>query len=226
MNTISKEFVYLFFPKRCIVCNCVIATDRFLCDDCEDSLKPIEVKVCKRCGNTKAHCACGRYVYHFRGAAAPYINDGAAQSAIYGYKMRPNKDAADYFAAHMASHFKKIFPDVIPDCVTSVPTSIFKKIGKCFDHSAYLAKAVAKEMALPYKPLLFEKSKQKAQHKLNAAERFKNVKGAYKAKKNTYTNVLLIDDIKTTGASLDECTRQLMLSGTENVYVLTAVTSS
>lgn len=226
MKRISKAFAHYLFPKRCIVCNTVIPTDKFLCEDCEGSLERIETKVCKRCGNTKTHCDCSRYVYHFRGAAAPYKNKDAAKIAVYGYKMRPNKDAAEYFAGPMVEQFRKMFPELSIDCVTAVPMKTLKKIGRGFDHTEHLAREVADRMALPYVPLLKDTGKSKPQHELKAAERFKNVKGKYKAKQNSYTNVLLIDDIKTTGASLDECSRQLMLAGTENVYVLTVVTSS
>ena len=216
----------LLFPNRCLVCDTVIPDNRYFCKKCEGTLKPIMVKVCNRCGCPKTKCQCKRYVYHFRGAAAPFINEDNAKAAIYHYKMLPNIAAADYFSEYMADQFLTQFPEIEIDCVTSVPTNVKKKFAACFDHTAHLAKKTAKHLKLPYKSLLFEKKKRKPQHTLNGGERFENVKNVYKAKKNNYDNVLLIDDIKTTGATLDECARQLMLAGCENVYVLTAVIST
>ena len=61
---------------------------------------------------------------------------------------------------------------------------------------------------------------------MDVKERFKNVKGMYKTNyKVTGKTILLVDDIKTTGASFDECAKQLLLAGADNVYCVSAVGS-
>ncbi len=226
MNNNIREWIYYLFPKRCPVCDGVINILRTFCDKCENTVTPISVKTCKRCGNPVKFCECKRYAYHFRGIVAPFLKEGNAEKAIYNYKFKPNIDVADYFAEYMAKYVENTFPDVVFDCVTSVPIHRSKKKLRGFSHSQLLAKRVASNLCIPYKKLLFQKQKNLTQHSLGAADRFKNVKGAYSALKNDYVNVLLVDDIKTTGATLDECARRLMLSGTENVYCVTAVISA
>ena len=226
MKEILNELICLFFPKRCIVCDDIIHPTEFLCKKCTDTIIPIKVKTCLRCGNPKKLCSCKRYIYHFRAIASPFINEDNAKQAIYQYKFGRNIDGADYFANHMVKCFVEKFPDITIDCVVSVPRNKRKKNIHSFDHAGLLAKRVAKEMSLPYKRLLIKQRNNKVQHELSALERFENVRHAYKALSNNYKNILLVDDIKTTGATLDECARMLMLAGTENVYCLTAVISA
>lgn len=223
MNFDLSELIYYFYPKRCPVCDVVINPLRTFCAECENTISPITVKTCERCGNPLKLCDCKRYAYHFRGIVSPFINDGSAKAAIYNLKFKSNIDNAKYFAEYMAKYVQERFPDVEFDCVTAVPMHRTKRRCIGFNHSELLAKHIARHLRKPYKRLLIKKNKNLTQHELSAADRFKNVKGAYKAIKNKYVNVLLVDDIKTTGATLDECSRRLMLAGTENVYCVTAV---
>lgn len=218
-----NELFYFFFPKRCAVCGRVIRATETFCKNCVGVLTPINVKTCLRCGLPKDNCECKRYAYHFRGISAPFMNSGRAQEAVYLFKFKKNIDAAEYFAKEIVSKICRDFPDVIFDCVTSVPPHWWKNICHWYDHAAILGRAVAGVMCLPYKKLLIKCKWNKTQHRLKAKERFRNVKNAYRAKENNYRAVLLIDDIKTTGATLDECARQLMLSGCSDVYVATVV---
>lgn len=226
MGKILSDFLYLLFPKHCIVCDRVIHPYDSLCDGCKGLLSPVKAKRCPRCGHTENDCCCGRYAYHFRGLVSPFKNEGFAQKAIYLYKFRRNTDAAEYFAEHMVRALRETFPDVDFDCITAVPMHKTVRRRRGFDHAEYLARAVSRELGVPFVRLLYKHRSNKTQHTLNAAERFENVKNAYKAYDNEYENVLLIDDIKTTGATLDECSRRLMLAGTENVYCATAVISA
>ena len=91
-----------------------------------------------------------------------------------------------------------------------------------------MAKQVATELGIPLRSRILKKIKyNKRQHKLSFNERKLNVKGVFSAVGDlTGKTVLLVDDIKTTGYTLNECAKQLRLAGAENVYCLTALISS
>ena len=218
-----SNILHYIFPKRCAVCGCVISHNTFLCDCCENQIEYIKVKCCKRCGLPKKKCECKRYAYHFRGIASPFLNKDAAKDGIYGFKFSKNRDAAEFFAQNIVKQIKERFVNVSFDCVTSVPMHKQRRKETGYDHAEILARAVALEMRLPYKRLLVKTVQNKTQHTLKAAERFSNVKNVYKAKGKMPSCVLLVDDIKTTGATLDECSRRLMLAGCDDVYCATAV---
>ena len=97
-----------------------------------------------------------------------------------------------------------------------------------YNQSEILAKGVAQNLKLPLYDLLKVKEARKRQHEVSKfKERFNNVNGVYEVKdKLKFKNVLLIDDIKTTGATLDECAKCLKLKGVENVYCLTALVTN
>lgn len=221
-----NSFIYYLFPRRCAVCSVVIPYKTELCPECEKLISPIHKKLCLRCGLPKEHCDCKKYAYHFRAVISPFLNADAAQRAIYGFKFSKNRDAADFFARHMAERIKEKLGDVNFECVTSVPMHPCKRSASGYDHAEILARAVAREMHLPYRRLLKKTENNKTQHTLSSEERFSNVKNAYTAKTAGESCVLLVDDIKTTGATLDECARQLMIAGCDEVYCSTAVIGS
>lgn len=224
MFELFKNWIYYIFPKRCAVCETYISYRETLCEFCAKNIKPLEGKTCLRCGQPVKQCECKRFAYHFRGFVAPFENEGLAKYGTYKFKMSENYDASKYFGEKIADRVSEVLSDVDFDVVTAIPMNRGKRKFTGFDHAEILAKATAKCLGVPYRPLLIKCKKNKAQHTLSAKERFENVKGAYIATgKLSYENVLLIDDIKTTGATLDECARMLMLAGVDNVYCATAV---
>ncbi|MEE1238890.1 MAG: hypothetical protein UHO61_03080, partial [Acutalibacteraceae bacterium] len=102
--------------------------------------------------------------------------------------------------------------------------SRFLKRG--FNQSRVLAEKIAEILGIPIADELVCLKNGKRQHDLFGKERFENVKGRYKAKTGTKGKMLLlVDDIKTTGATLNECAKQLCLSGADGVYCVTALIS-
>ena len=94
-----------------------------------------------------------------------------------------------------------------------------------FNQSEVLAEQIADILEIPFeKQLLFCKNKRKPQHKVHFKERFKNVKDVYYSYADiTGKAVLLVDDIKTSGATLSECAKQLYIAGAAKVYCVTGL---
>ena len=94
-----------------------------------------------------------------------------------------------------------------------------KKKIRGYNQSEILAKRVADNLLVNYDDkVLTQPFDTKTQHILSYDERIENVKGKYFANANSYNNILLIDDIITTGATMNECAKTLKKSGAENVY--------
>ncbi len=224
----------LVFVKRCPCCQEAISLDTDICRQCFNDLL-IPKNVCNICGEPKKECVCAKKRILYKGFTAPFYNLGSAKDGIYSYKFNANKYAASFFARQMVNRFKTIFPGLEVDLVVSVPKNR-KKRGeetqgkrsvKRFDHSGLLAKETALYLRVPYKNRALKKIRNNlAQHTLKYEERAKNVENAYRARLNFEGKcVLLVDDIKTTGSTLNECAKQLMLAGAEAVYCLTALAS-
>ena len=91
------------------------------------------------------------------------------------------------------------------------------------DHGRLLAEAFAQRRNLPYHPLLIRTRETATQQGLNAAQRRKNLHGAFAAAARISTPVLLIDDVYTTGSTTEICADALRAAGAPEVFVLTAL---
>lgn len=220
------EVLSFIYPKRCPCCGTLNDSDE-PCETCADDLTEqlITGKVCRYCGLEKQYCQCRQYHYLFEGTAAPYYNRGAAQNGVYMLKFQNSPYAAKFFGRKMAESFKKRFKDVNIDFICIIPASKKDARQRRYDNVELLAKECAKTLGVPLKAKALKKIRvTERQHNLSHDKRQANVKGAYKATgRFDGKTVLLIDDIKTTGYTLNECSKQLRLAGAEKVYCLTAL---
>ena len=216
------------FPNVCAACGDIIPEGEHLCEYCDEMAEVVDfTKNCRRCGMPKKQCECSRRVFHFSGCAAPFYNIGVTQEAMYSYKFNRKEYIAEFFAERMAITVKTAYSDIDFDIVTFVPMKLRKKLKRGFNQSEVFAKRISKICGIPfYDNLLKVGNNSITQHKLSEEERFKNVKGKFIANKAfniSGKTVLLVDDIKTTGATLDECAKQLLLLGADEVYCVTGL---
>ncbi len=210
-----------FFPNKCISCGEIIEREEFLCEYCLEMIENTDLlKICVGCGLPKKECQCKLKVFHYAGVIAPFENDGKAQSAMYRYKFKKVLTASEYFANEMAKSIKMVYNDIAFDAITYVPMHPIKQLRRGFNQSEVLAGRLSELLNLKlYNSLLKAKYQRTSQHNLDFKERFKSVKGIFSCNYDvTGKTILLVDDIKTTGATLDECAKQLLLSGADNVY--------
>lgn len=225
---VFKTIINAIFPQRCISCGEIIGKGEFLCEYCFAFIERIDfAKVCERCGLPKSKCECMRRVFHFNSVIAPFVNDKIAKAAMYRYKFQRLNVCSGFFAAEMAKTVKIFYKDKQFDGITSVPMHTLKKLKRGFNQSEELAKGLSKMLGIPlYDNLLSVKYTSKKQHNMPLKDRFQNVKGKYHYNyKVTGKNILLVDDIKTTGATVDECAKQLLLAGANAVYCVTSLIS-
>lgn len=224
MTWFDRNVLWYIFPKMCASCGKIIRRFEDLCPECAKTIEKIK-KPCLDCGADEKECMCKYYVYRFRGCIGAYKKGDVSMRVLYSFKLGDDFRVADFLADKMHEKFLENFSEIKFDAITAVPMRPFKKFTKSYNHSEVLAKKLSKRTGIPYKNLLKTTSKaNKSQHLLSREERFANVRGMYKAKEfENIKTVLLVDDIKTTGASLNECTKQLMVAGAEDVYCAVAI---
>ena len=126
----------------------------------------------------------------------------------------------------MAQTCRKRYGDIEFDYVAYVPMDKKREKQRGFNQSMLLAKGIAEELNIPFgKNLLVKLYRTDVQHELNEVERKGNLLGAFDVS-SAYNlegrTVLLVDDVKTSGATLNECGKMLYLNGAERVFCLTA----
>lgn len=223
-----KALLSAFYPNTCVGCDEIIDEDEVLCEYCSCMIEKTELdKFCFKCGNIKKECKCRYNVFYFDGCVSPYYNEGIAKKIVYGFKFHRKERNASFIAHQMALAIKQGFYNVSFDCVCCVPIEIRKGLKRGYNQSRILALELANVLGIPYYDgVLYCNKKKRIQHSVTYKERFKNVEGVYFVKtplKNK--TVLLVDDIKTSGATLSECAKQLLSTGSQKVYCITALTT-
>lgn len=154
-------------------------------------------------------------------AAAVWGYHGIARQLVLMLKYSGIAECAQVLADGMASACPFALP---PDTVvTSVPMTKKHLDARGIDHGRLLAEAFAQRRNLPYQPLLIRTRETATQQGLNAAQRRKNLHGAFAAAARISTPVLLIDDVYTTGSTTETCADALRAAGAPDVFVLTAL---
>lgn len=154
-------------------------------------------------------------------AAAVWGYHGIARQLVLMLKYSGIAECAQVLADGMASACPFALP---PDTVvTSVPMTKKHLDARGIDHGRLLAEAFAQRRNLPCQPLLIRTRETATQQGLNAAQRRKNLHGAFAAAARISTPVLLIDDVYTTGSTTETCAGALRAAGAPEVFVLTAL---
>jgi len=223
---IFKAISLCFFPNNCLGCGKVLDEETYFCDYCYENIEHCQVdRICRKCGLPKKHCQCSKNIFHFDACVAPLKNDGSAKLAMYKFKFRHKTHYAKYFAEQMAIIFRQRYFDRDFDFITYVPMPFSNKLKRGYNQSFILAEELSKILNIPLGVNVLKCTrKSKTQHELSEKERFENIKGKYVCCKSIIgKKVLLVDDIKTTGATFDECSKQLMANGADSVCCISAL---
>ena len=211
-----------FFPKRCEICGSVICLDEVRCEACE-SLKHIEDPVCLKCGCAKDDCVCQKQSREteYKAVIAPYYYGGSVAKGILNLKMNEMPKLARAHGKEIAGAVKKHYGDIAFDFITFVPMYRSDEAARGFNQARLLAEIVSEECEIPLRDVLIKKHKTKMQKRQGATDRFVNMYGAFELKENedvSGANVLLIDDVKTSGSTLTSVSLTLKAYGVKTVY--------
>ncbi len=226
MSKLFKSLISAVYPNKCIGCGEIIGENGLMCDCCSRKLECNDLSnFCTSCGCEKDKCICNHNVYRFDKLISIFKNEGVAQRAYYRYKFNKKQHYSKFFAQVMTCGVRQIYCNVKFDLICSVPSSknIFNNTH--YDHSRYIAEYMSNSLNIPYfSDVLFCCKHSKLQHKSTIKERLINVEGKYNYRyKISGKIVLLVDDIRTTGATLDECSKMLLYAGADSVYCVTAL---
>lgn len=229
---VVQGFNHLLWPAVCDNCAAAVAeTDRFLCRKCWDELLLCTGgDYCRRCGHdaskyalVQGTCAnCQGKSICFDGIARGGVYAGALRKMILAFKGadRTELDRHLCFLAEAALQGAAFFGDI--ESFVPVPLHWMRRVLRGYNHSWLIAKKF-KHPSAELSTDLVRIRYTKAQTTLSRAGRAANVAGAFAVRRGhkfSGRRVCLLDDIKTTGATLNECARTLKQAGAERVYAL------
>ena len=229
MKKLFLSMLDIIFPCECVYCGDLISSSQnHLCRECHTLLKELHDGcpvcsglmvdgVCSVCSDRKFYPVANRTLFGY---------ENVSKAIIHALKFAGIKHIYKIFIPYIQKHIEHLNEQI--DIITSVPMSRKKMIKRGYNQSELIAKEVGKQTGIEFCETLKENSGAKQQRSLNYDERFINVIDRYKTINNTKfqdKTVLVIDDVFTTGATINECSRKLILSGAAKIFSITLVRS-
>jgi competence protein ComFC len=212
-------------PRRCVVCG---STGSWVCGECRAGLEPVGDGCCLKCGAAGPRRAsgcpeCRGRELAFVTASAAFWYEGPARKLVTTCKFRGLRSLAVEMATLAHARFERAVASLAAsggvDLVTWVPVHRERDLERGFDQAEVLARRLARFTDLPAACLLQRVRRVERQSTLGLAERQENVRGAFaldgRAWRNAgkVKNVILVDDVYTTGATLHQCALTLNRTG-------------
>lgn len=227
------NLIDIIFPPRCILCSELVARQGDLCTECWNNIDFITDPLCDCCGipfeyKVEGEVLCGecilnRPVYNKSRTVFDY-NDNS-RKLITRFKYADKIHACNSFAKWMQRAGSEIIKN--SDLIVPVPLHRIRLFTRRYNQSALLAGALGKLCGLPvYQRMLVRRKYTTPQAGLTRTQRIKNVRYAFAVNKKLShmlngKNVILVDDVITTGATIDACAKTLLKGGAASVNVLT-----
>ena len=228
-KAILAEADRLLFPPVCLACNARIdQAGQVLCGDCRNRLVRIDKDYCPRCGGPLLdyHCpACAEQRFAFDFARAAYVYESPVRELVHAFKYSSLRSPAAFFtpamlripaASRLAGHF---------DFVMAVPLHPVRQRERGYNQSALLARQLARELRIRYSNPVRRVHNTASQTNLSREARLRNLDEAFALKRKAEVagrRVLLVDDVFTTGTTVNEIAKLLKKAGAAKVAVLTA----
>lgn len=217
------NFLDFLFPKRCVSCG---KFGSYICRDCYSKIEFIEKPVCPICerqaigGNTHPGC---KKRGGLDGLVVASRYRGPIREAIKQLKYRFSYDLADLLIDLLAS---QIWRFDLPNSYILVPVPLHfkRKNWRGFNQAELLAGKIAKKFKVKYLEVLVRSRETRPQVGLMKKERIVNVRSAFDVVNNSLVlgkNVILVDDVFTSGSTIKEACRVLKRAGADEVWTMT-----
>lgn len=220
------------FPPRCPVCGDLrIPWESSTCPDCAGKLRYVKSPVCLCCGReisdeTKEYCGrCETQRMSFVRNFAVWQYDKRMKRSIADFKYNGRKEYAEFYIQHMKQCFGKQLHRAGVTALVPVPISVKRRRYRGFNQAELLADGLAKELGMSSVRLIKRVKNTRPQSGLSPKERKQNLAAslAWDEREAKHLEglsgvVALVDDIFTTGATMEACTEVLMAHGISAVY--------
>ncbi len=246
MNRIIKSITKIWHrvittvaPPKCIICSRLLRNDGALCERCLKIYAKLERKRCPICRKQAKNCTCrpmslmetdsiGDRIMIASAFLSPPdsidVTDKLIRKIVYHIKRNEDRSGIPFASRVLSHEVNKVLQENRLDkssfIITSPPRSKSEKLKYGFDHAKELALKISEYTGIPYVNC-FNRHSHKMQKSLNAHERRANADASYTLRDMSskhIENVLIVDDVITTGATINACSRLLKRAGASIVF--------
>lgn len=220
------ELLNLLYPRTCVICGKVLGKEK-ICKDCRRELSYCKSPRCCCCGKQletleQEYCGdCQKKPHLFRRGLAPFSHVGKIRHAVYGIKYQNQRENIDFFVEEINRHYRKEIGTWNCDIMIPVPLYYKKKRKRGFNQAEVFAKRLSKKLNMSCQTdILVRNRETRPLKELSRKARMENLQGAFTVKKQCVRGktILLVDDIYTTGSTLDACSAVLRRAGAKEIY--------
>ena len=214
------------FPPRCALCLCELPTLEIVCSDCASSLQSFEGPRCQRCygpvddPSIDLCLRCGTQLLAVDRvfSLGPYHGDWGC--LIRAFKFEREMAIGRWLGERMAAALLVRSAVRGFSAITFVPMTRRDRQMRGFNQAEVLARVIAKQLNLPLIRMLAKTRETPLQSGLPAVERKTNLRDVFRLLPCRQEHVLLVDDIYTTGSTVEECGRTLKRGGAQSVVAM------
>lgn len=228
MKAVFQKILVLLYPNRCPVCDRIVQ-DTLICPACVGRLRYISQPFCYRCGKPVAHDAqeycpdCAGKKHEFEQGRTVFLYQGPMRGILYRYKYGNRRDYTEFLAREAASRYGEWVRRLHVDVVVPIPLSKKRLRRRGYNQADLFARRFSELCGLKYDAGLLVRIRNTVpQKQLSVQERKNNLKNAFKMSRNVVNlkRILLIDDIYTTGSTIDAAALALKQAGVRDVFSL------
>lgn len=218
----------LLYPKTCCFCGKISVQE--ICDSCKEKVSYIKEPRCKKCGKPiryeeQEYCHdCQKQSFHYVQGRSLWIHKGAVPWSIYQFKYHNRRIYGKFYAKELYRVYGESIEEWGIDLIVPVPLHWRRRRKRGYNQAEIVARYLGELTGIPVdKHLVIRKKYTEPQKTLNNKERVKNLKHVFDVRKMTVRakNILLIDDIYTTGSTIDAISKVLLEKGHNKVWFLT-----
>lgn len=228
----GESVLALLYPDICPFCGRRLKKEERgqICKRCQFALPYIYEPKCKKCGKPlrdehKEYCwDCEKRKHFYDRGVAVWEHRPAVAQAIYQFKYHNRRIYGRFFAREMVKSYESMIRQWNISLIVPIPISKKRKRQRGYNQAGILAKEVSRMTGIPCAQNLFVRVKDTTpQKKLGVKERRLNLMHAFAVKDGVKlpSNILVIDDIYTTGNTMDMAAYVLKKAGAENVFFMT-----
>lgn len=230
IEQIKEKMMDFLYPRTCPVCGEVVGEkEEKVCTECKEKLVYIKNPSCSKCGKPlqnfrEQYCRdCKRHAHYFDRGKAVWVYNKELRESIYRFKYDNKREYADFYIEEIVKRHGGWIKSLGVEVIIPVPLHKKKQKSRGFNQAEVLARGIGKALNIPVETKLICRQKNTvAQKELNSKERQKNLKNAFKIVQNDVQlrKVLLVDDIYTTGSTIDAMATVLKSGGVKEVYMI------
>lgn len=200
-----------------------------ICTLCERKLTRIAEPVCKKCGKPlsderREYCGdCAGKKHSYRQGKAVFLYKGAMRQSMYRFKYSNRREYASFYADEAAVSYADWVRRREIEAIVPIPMYPAKKRRRGYNQAEVFAGALGQKLQIPVETKLVKRTRDTTpQKELSDSQRKKNLKNAFRVTgdKVVYRQILLVDDIYTTGSTMDAVAEALLAAGAQNIYYI------